>query len=825
MHHSMKPVIAGVFQLARQGDLDALKRIVNDFNYEEVEGNGTVLMIAAAAGHTHIVQFLIEGGAKLDIRDKDGRTALMLAVTNNRVECVKVLLENGADPNICSRNGWSSLYSAANKGYTEIVTIILYSQAMHKLKGKVFPHLSPLNIDAQNMVGGTALMAACSQGHIGTVQHLLGWRANVNISDVNRFNALMKAAEKGHTAIVNLLLLQGAKVNATNTTGATALHLAAKVGSTDTVKALLMNSSINFDSLDNSSRTPLFYASQNGHLGAVQALWERGADANIPDKNKNTPLSITSVPEIQQLLTKSAPPYIANTLWMMSSLAQAALPIFPDNKNSESLKAPLRSDVKAVRYSEIPLFLRDSAFFRALNEDEDEDNVISVPGDCFKADDTVENVEDFRLLLRVMMFWGVDRLPFTAIKFCHDHDISMWDYVADDILAPDQAADNAVEPDSALLRSLTFVFRAQAKKTPLILAITDGRMEIIEALITIQEKSSKDSEAMTLAAELGKLEVMKLLANKGYRCESSDTCRQAAGNGHLDCLKFAYENGCEWDVQTHVAAATGGHLHCVKYAFVEGLAWHESVSEAAAQNNQLECLKYVLQKGCPASEKVTFEAAKAGYLECLRCALDFGCVISSQSCTKAAAGGYIDSLRLLHDHGAEWDETAPREAAQHGHLVCVQYLREHGCPWDASAPDAAARLGHLEILRYLMHHYCPYSDELLKIAVESGSIPCVQYLVEDLGLYMNDDGSVFGAAFRRADVQMVEFLLELGCPLLGYKFTAIKLGRPMGVTFDDDLLKCIEMATDRGWECDHELFNYVTERGLAKCKKFVGRML
>eukprot|EP01032_Pedospumella_encystans_P020797 gene20797-23621_t len=184
MHHPIKPVIVGVFQLARQGDLDTLKRSIDDFNYEEVEGNGTLLMIAAAAGHTHIVPFLIEGGAKLDIRDKDGRTALMLAVTNNRIDCVKALLENGADPNICSRNGWSSLYSAANKGYTEIVTIILYSQAMHKLKGKSFPHLSPLNIDAQNMVGGTALMAACSQGHIGAVQHLLGWHANVNISDV-----------------------------------------------------------------------------------------------------------------------------------------------------------------------------------------------------------------------------------------------------------------------------------------------------------------------------------------------------------------------------------------------------------------------------------------------------------------------------------------------------------------------------------------------------------------------------------------------------------------------------------------------------------------
>jgi len=33
-------------------------------------------------------------------------------------------------------------------------------------------------------VGGTALMAACSQGFIGVVQHLLGWGANVNIPDM-----------------------------------------------------------------------------------------------------------------------------------------------------------------------------------------------------------------------------------------------------------------------------------------------------------------------------------------------------------------------------------------------------------------------------------------------------------------------------------------------------------------------------------------------------------------------------------------------------------------------------------------------------------------
>ncbi len=33
-----------------------------------------------------------------------------------------------------------------------------------------------------------------------------------------------------------------------------------------------------------SGRTAVFYASQNGHLGAVQALWDRGADVSIADK-------------------------------------------------------------------------------------------------------------------------------------------------------------------------------------------------------------------------------------------------------------------------------------------------------------------------------------------------------------------------------------------------------------------------------------------------------------------------------------------------------------------------------------------------------------
>ncbi|KAK3247117.1 hypothetical protein CYMTET_43343 [Cymbomonas tetramitiformis] len=53
------------------------------------------------------------------------------------------------------------------------------------------------------------------------------------------------------------------------------------------------------------------------------------------------------------------------------------------------------------------------------------------------------------------------------------------------------------------------------------------------------------------------------------------TTRAAASNGHLDCLRYAHENGCPWDVShgcplglsTFLAAASNGHEDCLRYAY------------------------------------------------------------------------------------------------------------------------------------------------------------------------------------------------------------------------------------------------------------------
>ena len=63
-------------------------------------------------------------------------------------------------------------------------------------------------------------------------------------------------------------------------------------------------------------------------------------------------------------------------------------------------------------------------------------------------------------------------------------------------------------------------------------------------------------------------------------------------NGHLECLKYAHENGCPWDRWTCERAAKNAHLECLKYAHENGCSSDERACWNAALNGHLEFLKY-----------------------------------------------------------------------------------------------------------------------------------------------------------------------------------------------------------------------------------------
>ena len=98
----------------------------------------------------------------------------------------------------------------------------------------------------------------------------------------------------------------------------------------------------------------------------------------------------------------------------------------------------------------------------------------------------------------------------------------------------------------------------------------------------------------------------------------------AAFGGHLDVLKWARKNDCEWDSWTCHRAAVNGHLHVLKWISENGCKWDSRTCAYAAQNGHLNVLKWARKNGCGWDSWTCHCAAKNGHLDVLEWARENG---------------------------------------------------------------------------------------------------------------------------------------------------------------------------------------------------------
>ena len=119
---------------------------------------GTPLLGASATGHTECVEELLQHGADIEARDKNGDSALTLAAGFGHVNTIKVLLQHKANTEVEGNNGRAALGCASVRGYEECVKELLQHGA---------------NINASDMDGDTPLHCAIHGGKIKNVGILL----------------------------------------------------------------------------------------------------------------------------------------------------------------------------------------------------------------------------------------------------------------------------------------------------------------------------------------------------------------------------------------------------------------------------------------------------------------------------------------------------------------------------------------------------------------------------------------------------------------------------------------------------------------------------
>ena len=171
-----------------------------------------------------IVEYLIEQGADVNMRDQFGHTALMFASQQyvdivhhllkpyNNIKgtedcitfvqsickgyCSKVIhmLECGVDVNTHNQSGFTALMYATFKKRLDIVQVLVENGA---------------GVDIRNRFNKTALMYAAycdCDGDLGIVKSLINHGADINIRDKDGSTALMQAAQNGNVDIVIYLM-------------------------------------------------------------------------------------------------------------------------------------------------------------------------------------------------------------------------------------------------------------------------------------------------------------------------------------------------------------------------------------------------------------------------------------------------------------------------------------------------------------------------------------------------------------------------------------------------------------------------------------------
>ncbi|CEJ87492.1 hypothetical protein VHEMI04432 [[Torrubiella] hemipterigena] len=220
-------VVNGLLAVINSGhDLRLLALLESgaDIDAEDHVGGATALTHAAWFGKEKTVRLLLDWGANVDLRDRNGRTALHWAAQSGYADMVADLVERGRATIDATVFGWTAMLLASRTWEPFIVSYLIGHGA---------------SIAASDFHGRTALHWSCIHGDKALVKELLDYGADINARDYSGQTALHWAVACNWAPIVKMLLRRYAETGMQADDGTTPLHVGAYTGQLDVVTLLV----------------------------------------------------------------------------------------------------------------------------------------------------------------------------------------------------------------------------------------------------------------------------------------------------------------------------------------------------------------------------------------------------------------------------------------------------------------------------------------------------------------------------------------------------------------------------------------------------------
>ncbi|KAF7280771.1 hypothetical protein GWI33_005499 [Rhynchophorus ferrugineus] len=188
-----------------------------DPNFHCQDSGETPLTIATGIKKpAKVLMALVNGGALLDYRTKDGSTALHKAVEHKSLEALKTLLELGASPNYKDNKGLTALYFTVTPSVDPIFTeTLLHDYA---------------TTGAADTQGWHEVHQACKNGLLKHLEHLLFYGADMNARNASGNTPLHVCAVNSQESCARQLLFRGADREALNFANQTPYQVAVIAG-------------------------------------------------------------------------------------------------------------------------------------------------------------------------------------------------------------------------------------------------------------------------------------------------------------------------------------------------------------------------------------------------------------------------------------------------------------------------------------------------------------------------------------------------------------------------------------------------------------------
>lgn len=202
-----------------------VKLLVNcDPNFIDESSGETPLSLAALSttGHStttqqRVIVALVNGGAHLDFRNKEGKTALHVAVNKSNYVALKTFLDLGGSPNFKDSQGLTPLfYSILNKSNPKVTQLLLHEHSIHGLR---------------DQHGWQEVHHACKLGLVTHLEQLLYYGGDMDTKVVGSGNTpLHVAAINDQQDCARVLLLRGCDTQTVNNSHQNAYQVAVIAG-------------------------------------------------------------------------------------------------------------------------------------------------------------------------------------------------------------------------------------------------------------------------------------------------------------------------------------------------------------------------------------------------------------------------------------------------------------------------------------------------------------------------------------------------------------------------------------------------------------------